>query len=83
MMEEVRPGQATAQRSQVTGHLVVKMPKLAPPRFPSFASNPEKIMPVTRSSTFSSSTSAFVRPSSPEPRETSKQKEQQSRYSSV
>ncbi|XP_045110127.1 dynein axonemal assembly factor 11-like isoform X2 [Portunus trituberculatus] len=81
MMEEVRPGQATAQRSQVTGHLVVKMPKLAPPRFPSFASNPEKIMPVTRSSTFSSSTSAFVRPSSPEPRETSKQKEQQSSHS--
>ena len=28
MMEEVRPGQATAQRSQVTGHLVVTMPKV-------------------------------------------------------
>ncbi|XP_063872323.1 dynein axonemal assembly factor 11-like isoform X1 [Scylla paramamosain] len=81
MLEEVRPGQATAQRSQVTGHLVVKMPKLAPPRFPSSASKPEKIMPVTRSSAFSSSASSFVRPSSPEPRETSRQKEQQSSHS--
>ncbi|XP_042871760.1 dynein axonemal assembly factor 11-like [Penaeus japonicus] len=31
LLEEVRPGQSTAQRSQVTGHLLVTMPKLAPP----------------------------------------------------
>lgn len=29
LLEEVRPGQATARRSQVTGHLVVTMPKVS------------------------------------------------------
>lgn len=29
LMEEVRPGQAVARRSQVTGHLVVTMPKVS------------------------------------------------------
>ncbi|CAL4059339.1 unnamed protein product, partial [Meganyctiphanes norvegica] len=31
MFEEVRPGQSTAQRSQITGHLVITMPKLSAP----------------------------------------------------
>lgn len=29
LMEEVRPGQAVAKRSQITGHLVVSMPKVS------------------------------------------------------
>lgn len=29
LLEEVKPGQATAQRSQVTGHLIVTMPKVS------------------------------------------------------
>ncbi|XP_071527616.1 dynein axonemal assembly factor 11-like [Panulirus ornatus] len=49
LLEEVRPGQATALRSQVTGHLLVTMPKLADPWRPVSTCPPQKITPATSS----------------------------------
>ncbi|KAK4299619.1 hypothetical protein Pmani_028120 [Petrolisthes manimaculis] len=52
LLEEVRPGQATARRSQVTGHLVITMPKLAPPpRWLQDSKCKQKISPVVSSIT--------------------------------
>ena len=39
LMEEVKPDSCTAQRSQTTGHLIVTMPKLNPPRAPAMRPN--------------------------------------------
>ncbi|XP_042222767.1 dynein axonemal assembly factor 11-like [Homarus americanus] len=51
LLEEIRPDRATARRSQVTGHLLVTMPKLAPPRWPFNTCVLEKITPVASSTT--------------------------------
>ncbi|KAK3862371.1 hypothetical protein Pcinc_031759 [Petrolisthes cinctipes] len=53
LLEEVRPGQATACRSQITGHLVVTMPKLAPPPrwLQQDSKCKQKISPVVSSTT--------------------------------
>ncbi|KAK7073404.1 Protein tilB [Halocaridina rubra] len=46
LLEEVKPGQATAVRSNITGHLLVTMPKLMPSRFWRNSLPPDGIIPL-------------------------------------
>uniref|UniRef100_F6YY79 Leucine-rich repeat-containing protein 6 n=1 Tax=Ciona intestinalis TaxID=7719 RepID=F6YY79_CIOIN len=41
LLEEVKPDSSTAKRSQITGHLIVTMPKLDPPPVPAHRPNSE------------------------------------------
>ncbi|XP_078488634.1 dynein axonemal assembly factor 11-like [Ciona intestinalis] len=42
LLEEVKPDSSTARRSQITGHLIVTMPKLDPPPIPAHRPNSER-----------------------------------------
>nr|XP_002131587.1 protein tilB homolog [Ciona intestinalis]XP_026691423.1 protein tilB homolog [Ciona intestinalis] len=42
LLEEVKPDSSTAKRSQITGHLIVTMPKLDPPPVPAHRPNSER-----------------------------------------
>jgi len=52
LFEEVKPDSCTAKRSQVTGHLLVTLPKLYPPKVPAQRPNTQKAEKVAEKSNF-------------------------------